>query len=192
MYADCQPDKRKLTNRLSGIFHQAGCAAAKGGGFEGRNGQSSLQPGQAEAELWTERPANQIERVLAAAIDVDPFLPDSGCFEGWRAGSFRLARTLANRLSLPEGRRHAELSVADADRLVAHFADAEKECGRLIDHRLALPAYDQCLKASHLFNLLDARGAVSVTERAAYILRVRALAKACCETWLAVSNTERP
>ena len=50
---------------------------------------------------------------------------------------------------------------------------------------LALPAYDQCLKASHLFNLLDARGAISVTERAAYILRVRALAKACCETWLA-------
>ena len=49
---------------------------------------------------------------------------------------------------------------------------------------MALPAYDQCLKASHLFNLLDARGAISVTERAAYILRVRALAKACCEAWL--------
>jgi glycyl-tRNA synthetase alpha chain len=74
---------------------------------------------------------------------------------------------------------------ADTGRLVAHFADAEEECRRLIDHGLALPAYDQCLKASHLFNLLDARGAVSVTERAAYILRVRALAKACCETWLA-------
>ena len=51
--------------------------------------------------------------------------------------------------------------------------------------RLALPAYDQCLKASHLFNLLDARGAIGVTERAAYILRVRALAKGCCEAWLA-------
>ena len=48
-----------------------------------------------------------------------------------------------------------------------------------------LPAYDQCLKASHLFNLLDARGAISVTERAAYICRVRALAKGCCEAWLA-------
>ena len=46
---------------------------------------------------------------------------------------------------------------------------------------LALPAYDQCLKASHLFNLLDARGVISVTERAAYIGRVRALARACCE-----------
>jgi glycyl-tRNA synthetase alpha chain len=50
---------------------------------------------------------------------------------------------------------------------------------------VALPAYDQCLKASHLFNLLDARGAISVTERAAYILRVRALAGACCKAWLA-------
>jgi glycyl-tRNA synthetase alpha chain len=75
--------------------------------------------------------------------------------------------------------------LADTARLVAHFTDAEEECRRLVDHSLALPAYDQCLKASHLFNLLDARGAVSVTERAAYILRVRALAKACCETWLA-------
>jgi glycyl-tRNA synthetase alpha chain len=74
---------------------------------------------------------------------------------------------------------------ADTSRLVAHFADAEIECRALVERGLALPAYDQCLKASHLFNLLDARGAVSVTERAAYILRVRALATACCETWLA-------
>ena len=50
--------------------------------------------------------------------------------------------------------------------------------------KLALPAYDQCIKASHCFNLLDARGVISVTERAAYIARVRALAKACCEAWL--------
>jgi glycyl-tRNA synthetase alpha chain len=75
--------------------------------------------------------------------------------------------------------------LADTARLVAHFADAERECRRLIDHGVALPAYDQCLKASHLFNLLDARGAISVTERAAYILRVRALASACCKAWLA-------
>jgi glycyl-tRNA synthetase alpha chain len=50
--------------------------------------------------------------------------------------------------------------------------------------KLALPAYDQCIKASHAFNLLDARGVISVTERAAYIARVRTLAKACCEAWL--------
>jgi glycyl-tRNA synthetase alpha chain len=78
--------------------------------------------------------------------------------------------------------------LADTARLVSHFADAEKECRMLIDHRLALPAYDQCLKASHLFNLLDARGAISVTERAAYIGRVRALARVCCETWLTTAD----
>ena len=74
--------------------------------------------------------------------------------------------------------------VADTEMLKRHFADAEAECGRALEASLALPAYDQCLKASHLFNLLDARGAISVTERAAYIARVRALAKGSCEAWL--------
>jgi glycyl-tRNA synthetase alpha chain len=74
---------------------------------------------------------------------------------------------------------------ADTDILFRHFADAESECGSLLGSNLALPAYDQCLKASHLFNLLDARGVISVTERQAYIGRVRALAKGCCEAWVA-------
>ena len=73
---------------------------------------------------------------------------------------------------------------ADTDMLIRHFADAEKECKALLDAKLALPAYDQCIKASHRFNLLDARGVIGVTERAAYIGRVRALAKGCCEAWL--------
>ena len=51
-------------------------------------------------------------------------------------------------------------------------------------HIMVLPAYDQAIKASHIFNLLDARGVISVTERQAYILRVRELAKACCAAWL--------
>lgn len=74
---------------------------------------------------------------------------------------------------------------ADTERLNQHFQDAEHQCMALLGRRLALPAYDQCLKASHLFNLLDARGAISVTERQAYIGRVRSLAKACCEAWIA-------
>jgi glycyl-tRNA synthetase alpha chain len=74
---------------------------------------------------------------------------------------------------------------ANTERLLAHFRDAEEECVALIGQGLALPAYDQCIKASHFFNLLDARGVISVTERAAYIGRVRALAKSCCEAWLA-------
>ena len=49
---------------------------------------------------------------------------------------------------------------------------------------MVLPAYDQCIKASHLFNLLDARGVISVTERQAYILRIRELSKACGLAWL--------
>ena len=68
--------------------------------------------------------------------------------------------------------------------LFQHFKDAEAECKALLDQSLALPAYDQCIKASHTFNLLDARNVISVTERAAYIGRVRALAKGCCEAWL--------
>jgi glycyl-tRNA synthetase alpha chain len=75
---------------------------------------------------------------------------------------------------------------ADTEMLFGHFRDAEAECGRLLalDTPLALPAYDQCMKASHLFNLLDSRGVISVTERAAYIGRVRALAISCCKAWV--------
>jgi glycyl-tRNA synthetase alpha chain len=80
---------------------------------------------------------------------------------------------------------------ADTANLLRHFSDAEIECAALLGHKLALPAYDQCIKASHLFNLLDARGVISVTERASYIGRVRTLAKACCETWLANSGAGR-
>jgi glycyl-tRNA synthetase alpha chain len=79
---------------------------------------------------------------------------------------------------------------ADTAILLSHFEDAEQECRALITKNLALPAYDYCMKASHLFNLLDARGVISVTERAAFIGRVRALAKICCETWLAGSQSD--
>jgi glycyl-tRNA synthetase alpha chain len=73
---------------------------------------------------------------------------------------------------------------ANTEMLIRHFADAETECAALVGQGLALPAYDQCIKASHLFNLLDARGVISVTERASYIGRVRNLAKACAEIWI--------
>jgi len=84
---------------------------------------------------------------------------------------------------------------ADTELLLRHFKDAEGECQSLLDkgaptdphggrHLMALPAYDQCIKASHIFNLLDARGVISVTERQSYILRVRELSKACCAAWL--------
>lgn len=75
------------------------------------------------------------------------------------------------------------LEYADTEQLLRQFEDAEKECNSLLAKNLPLPAYDQCLKSSHRFNLLDARGVISVTERAAYIGRVRALAKGCCELY---------
>lgn len=83
------------------------------------------------------------------------------------------------------------LEAADTAQLFKQFEEAEAECKRLLTFSntrsasLALPAYDQCIKASHRFNLLDARGVIGVTERASYIGRVRALAKACCEAWVA-------
>ncbi|MBT5074515.1 MAG: glycine--tRNA ligase subunit alpha [Kordiimonadaceae bacterium] len=75
--------------------------------------------------------------------------------------------------------------MANTDILFRHFSDAEAECQAILARGIyPLPAYDQCIKASHAFNLLDARGVISVTERQAYIGRVRALAKACCEAYL--------
>jgi glycyl-tRNA synthetase alpha chain len=93
--------------------------------------------------------------------------------------------------------RH-NFDAADTAQLLRHFEDAEAECARLLalpadDPKtgkhivLAHPAYDQCIKASHLFNLLDARGVISVTERQAYIGRVRALSKACADAFMATA-----
>lgn len=73
---------------------------------------------------------------------------------------------------------------SDTSKLLRHFEDAEEMCQRLIQAKLPLPAYEQCMKASHTFNLLYARGVVSVTERASYIGRVRALAKSSFDCWL--------
>jgi glycyl-tRNA synthetase alpha chain len=94
---------------------------------------------------------------------------------------------------------------ADTDMLFEQFRMAEQACRKYLEagwaddgdgdrrsnrgqHLMALPAYDQCIKASHVFNLLDARGVISVTERQSYILRVRELAKACGEAWLATEG----
>ncbi len=98
------------------------------------------------------------------------------------AGGIRY-RNVFHRAEVEYSRHNFEF--ADTDMLRRHFDDAEKECGALLAAGLALPAYDQCLKASHLFNLLDARGAIGVAERQAYILRVRELARGSAEQWLA-------
>ena len=75
--------------------------------------------------------------------------------------------------------------------LLNQFNDAETECKNLLDDKknlLVLPAYHQCIKASHIFNLLDARGVISVSERQSYILRVRNMARSSCLSWMGKLN----
>jgi len=74
---------------------------------------------------------------------------------------------------------------ARTDFLFDQFREAQEQCRELLTAELPLPAYDHAIKASHLFNLLNARGVISVAERQAYIGRVRDLAKGCCELWAA-------
>jgi glycyl-tRNA synthetase alpha chain len=87
-----------------------------------------------------------------------------------------------------------ELEVADVAVLKRHFEDMEREVPRLLAARgrqgqpLVLPAYDHVLKASHLFNLMDARGAIAVAERQSYIGRIRDLCKACAQAWVALEE----
>ncbi|MDG1436535.1 MAG: glycine--tRNA ligase subunit alpha [Rickettsiaceae bacterium] len=80
------------------------------------------------------------------------------------------------------------LELADTEILLRHFDDAEKQSIALVEANLPMPAYEYCMKASHLFNLLCARGVVSVTERASYISRVRNLAKLSCEKWMEIEK----
>jgi glycyl-tRNA synthetase alpha chain len=72
---------------------------------------------------------------------------------------------------------------ADTELLLRNFKDCEQQSNQLIEQSLPLPAYEQVLKASHYFNLLDARNAISVTERQRFILRVRALSKKVAEIY---------
>jgi len=76
--------------------------------------------------------------------------------------------------------------LSDRDMLFRQFESYEKECEKLIKAKVVLPAYDYCLKCSHTFNLLDAAGAISVTERTGYIARVRKLARLCAQAYLAL------
>ena len=73
---------------------------------------------------------------------------------------------------------------ANTESLLKNFEIAEAECKALLEKKLPLPAYDQCLKASHIFNLLDARGVIGVAQRTEYISRIRELAKGSGQSWL--------
>ena len=77
---------------------------------------------------------------------------------------------------------------ANTETLLDNFNTTENECKSLLEKKLSLPAYDQCLKASHIFNLLDSRGVIGVAERTSYITRIRELAKGCGTLWLSTQK----
>ena len=77
---------------------------------------------------------------------------------------------------------------ANIENLLKMFEMIESEAKSLLEKKLSLPAYDQCLKASHVFNILDARGAISVAQRAKYISRIRDLTKEVGKVWLESQN----
>ena len=79
---------------------------------------------------------------------------------------------------------------ANTENLFKMFDMLEIEAKTLVEKKLSLPAYDQCLKASHVFNVLDARGVISVAQRAGYIGRIRDITKGAAETWLNNSQTK--
>lgn len=109
----------------------------------------------------------------------------------WNGGEGDLAVTYGDIFKRNEQEFSAyNFKHANVEDLFNSFNRAEIESQQLLQEGLVLPAYDQCLKASHLFNLLDARGVISVMERAAYIARVRSLAKACCEFYTQPARQE--
>ena len=117
--------------------------------------------GEREGDLWRRVPAGRAG-IFAAQFRISPTPTCCSRSSAWR-------KRPARNISTPAGRRR-------------RWRQQSRP------HLLALPAYDQCIKASHVFNLLDARGVISVTERQSYILRVRELAKACGEAWLATEG----
>ena len=74
--------------------------------------------------------------------------------------------------------------LANTEYLFKYFEYTENECKELLNNNLPLPAYENCIKASHYFNILDARGVIGVTQRQSYILKIRSLVKSCCEIYI--------
>ncbi len=93
---------------------------------------------------------------------------------------------------LENERQHSKwnFEIADTEQLFQGFRNAEAECQRCIEAQVPLAAYDQAIEASHLFNLLQARGVISVQERASYMGRVRDLAKGSCQAWIETNKDQ--
>jgi len=119
---------------------------------------------------WHQDP-DQYVKTMDVVLDIP------GCVGFHLCGAY--LRNLARNYGLRDNFEHA-----DVDMLLEIFNKFEAEASRIIEMALVLPAYEYCLKCSHVFNMLDARGAISVTERTGYIVRIRNLARACAEAYL--------
>jgi glycyl-tRNA synthetase alpha chain len=138
------------------------------------------QVGGIECEVVSTEITYGLERIALITQNVDSFFDlDWNGTTGARRLTYKDVALRAEQEFSAYNFTHADTSL-----LFRHFEDEERECAALLNVNLALPAYERCIKASHIFNLLDARGVISVTERASYIGRVRALAKRCCQEWL--------
>jgi len=118
---------------------------------------------------------------LAMALQGKENVYDLVCTAGARGSAAVLYGDVYHQNEVEQSRYNFELS--NAEMLIRHFGDFEAEARRLIEAQCVLPAYEMVMKSSHAFNLLEARGAISVTERAAYIARVRALARAVAQAY---------
>jgi glycyl-tRNA synthetase alpha chain len=145
------------------------------------------QVGGIECELVSGEIAYGIERIACILQDVENIFAIN-----WNGKEGDQKITLGDLFQQNEEEfSYYNFELADTDMLFRHFADVESQCFKLIEHNYSLPAYDMCIKASHLFNLLNARGVISVLERASYIGRVRAMAKACCQVYLESTQKRR-
>lgn len=139
------------------------------------------QIGDIECELIPAEITYGLERLAMYIQDVDHFTKIR-----WNSPKDAKDQVYYGDLFLQQERETSAYSLehADVEILNKIFLDSESECNKLLQNNLPLAAYHQALKACHHFNLLDARGALSVAERASYMAKVRNLAKACCLKWM--------
>jgi glycyl-tRNA synthetase alpha chain len=139
------------------------------------------QIGEIECELVSAELTYGLERLAMYVQDVEHFTKIR-----WNSPKDPADQVYYGDLFLQQEKELSAYSLeyADIDVLLRTFVDAESECKSLLEKNLPLAAYHQALRACHHFNLLDARGALNVTERASYMAKVRGLAKECCFKWM--------
>jgi glycyl-tRNA synthetase alpha chain len=139
------------------------------------------QIGDIECELVPAELTYGLERLAMYVQDVDHFTKIR-----WNNPKDKADQIYYGDLFLSQEKELSAYSLeyANIDVLLRTFSDAESECIQLLEKDLPLAAYHQALTACHHFNLLDARGALNVTERASYMAKVRGLVKKCCQKWM--------